>query len=586
MGAVCAPIISAAARLFAVAGPPSAAQQPPGAPGAQGALWPSAAIGSHGGPNWHSVQTPPVPLLVPYVLPAALVLDRKNPYGPEASELRRRVRLGLSRAYELAAARLEGAGELIGDALLDIHHPDEDKARLSRVEARARMFRRKASNIRACGWGQADAGGVLCRKSDGALVGGGDARPYLYGQRCSCRWCPPCGRRDVVRRRQRLAPLLEQEGRPEHFVLVTLSRRADAGETFSAAFDAVEGALKALRKSRDFREAWRAGIAGLEATYSTPQTRKARASRYETRAAVLEQDAPLWEGDDYVADPRALKRLDAASDLREQASRLRRGGSESHWHVHVHLVLAPRVRPRTREEREELREATRCAWASALGVGVVDCGVRIERPRRALSEVVKYAVKGVDVASMPTEQLVQLLTHLEGRRLIRVLGDWYGRRDIVAATSEHETPDVDEKQVGDDPARVLGYALGRAVDEKVRAGEVEVRTDAVALASARAYLAALWEGARTSPALGDAPAAAVPVRPPSTAPPPPRRFALPVTISAAPPRPARVTAAALSSCASLAAAERDDVRRRKEEARLEARFLRSAVRTVDAEANP
>lgn len=171
----------------------------------------------------------------------------------------------------------------------------------------------------------------------------------------------------------------------------------------------------------------------------------------------------------------------------------------SHWHVHMHFVVAPRVRPTSKAEALELRDASRACWAAALDCALDECNVHLEKPRAALSEVVKYVVKGLDVAMMPRARLYELVTHLEGRRLIRVFGEWYGRRDFSEVVKEHETPVADDRSLTHDADAVVGYALGpNGYRVPVRRWEVEIRDDDDARAAALTHKAMFWEAKRAA----------------------------------------------------------------------------------------
>jgi hypothetical protein len=171
----------------------------------------------------------------------------------------------------------------------------------------------------------------------------------------------------------------------------------------------------------------------------------------------------------------------------------------SHWHVHMHFANAPRERPRSKEEALELRERSRACWSAALDLGADECNVHLEKPRNALSEVVKYVVKGLDISMMPRERLYELVTHLEGRRLLRVFGEWYGRRDFSEVVKEHETPEADDRSLTHDVDAVVGYALrADGVRVPVRRWEVEIRDDDEARALALTHRALLWEARRAA----------------------------------------------------------------------------------------
>jgi len=603
-----APIVDLAARVFA---PARLSLVAPGGVGeaTQGNLWGSASdpSGSHRGSQLEQSReaadaalerdVPAVPDRAPRAVGNAvardamaayaaalggLVLSKQNPWHPARIDMRTAQRSALARAFELAAHRLEERARVVEvPALFDVHEPGapprrhhvvgdagdeydapdvrerkatraqrlrDERTRAGEMEATARRFRRRASNIRNCGWSAADTGGAMVRAHDGSLVGDSDGRPYLYGERCSVRWCPSCGRRDVERRRRAVEPLMKRDGvNASDCLLVTLTRRASPDESFADAYDALAAGLDKLKRSRRFRNMFRAGLAGIEATWSTPASRQARADKYAARVAFLEDRAgALWDGDTFIGGGGTFKGyLDVKRDLDDvvrlsrQVNRLRdrtvdgvtrdgrrscattvdiAGGaalvvddhgaywdgeqstgeanenSGSHWHVHIHLVLVPRDKCRNARERESLRDVTQALWCASLGVDTSDCDARLERPRKALHEVVKYVIKGSDVVNMPADRLVEMLTHLEGRKLLRVLGQWYSHKEWRDGVETwHETPQVDERDLGMDPAHVVGFALDGGEGDKVTRGEVEIRHDERTRAIARALLARWWE---------------------------------------------------------------------------------------------
>lgn len=373
---------------------------------------------------------------------------------------------------------------------------------------RAAKFIRKAERIARCGW----AGATKVATHDSCVVVGKSGDLLVTHEHCDVRDCATCGRRMVRKTKDRLRPLLKREAKATDFLLVTGTKRGLVDLSFADAYDAVDDGLVKLRRSRWFKRTFRAGLAGLEATYSTPSSRAAKADVSESKARELSSDVQRFgalavDDDAFGASvaaahgftqagiERARKKLEK---LRREQERLRDPTKDgSWWHVHVHMVLLPRVPVKTHAQRVALQAEFNRQWAACLGLAETECSTDVEKPREALDEVVKYAVKGNDIVAMPTEKLAEYLDHKEGRRFIRTFGDWYGRSDFADALDEgkvKEAAAVDETLAPHALEAYAGHTLdprdeGRAVPWS----RIVWRSDDAAVAAAMQWAALGWE---------------------------------------------------------------------------------------------
>jgi hypothetical protein len=351
------------------------------------------------------------------------------------------------------------------------------------AERKWRIWTRRAQAMTHCESGDA----VWC-DADGMLVVDKMGKPVMRGIRCESRLCGRCAVRVASKVRAALEPVLLKEGRPQSFVLATLTRRAHDDETLQQAYDALNEALGKLRNSKTWKRYVRAALVSVEVTWSDEVTRARKARGHEDRARELEGELewvrstsdgrlpPMWQGDEAHA-----------LNLRAQVERLR-SSQGGHWHVHAHAVLLPTaggVVP-----RDELL----ALWARCLDVPVSDATFRPERPRKTIQEVCKYAIKPLDLGQLPHDRLQELIVWLEGRRLVRTWGDWYDREDLTKPLSELDERDPTDEGERVSDERIIGYRIDTRAP--VRGATAELRTDDAALEAARMARALAWEERR------------------------------------------------------------------------------------------
>lgn len=345
-----------------------------------------------------------------------------------------------------ALARVREAELVVGGALRGLPEPvgpTQAEARashraavaeLARLRAwrRLAMYAGRATRVRGCGEGTvAEADGQLVLSHRCGL-------PLCDVARCEVRFCPRCDRRAARKKARELAGALRvgYEGLCTSPLVGNLTcRPAPAHVVEHVAFTAAGAALRRFERSRAAQRILAGGEAHLEVTRSTPETRAARADRYERAAAELEAGR----------SPRPREKTPA--QYREHAARLR-SSSSVHWHAHVSVMLVPTgYRERTYLERHELDELHR-AWRRALAAewrargweGDPGGMVHLEVPERGLEgaarECAKYAVKGTDVLQLTDDELDACVRAFDGLRAVRrwgVLSSWHRAREQAAS---------------------------------------------------------------------------------------------------------------------------------------------------------
>lgn len=339
---------------------------------------------------------------------------------------------------------------------------ERDEAARALVQARA--LRRvatwygRAARLLDCG----ERGEVARAVGDTALLVSPRAgAPIVRCARCDWRACWVCARRSAREKSRLLGrTVLEGQRRGREVLLATLtSRPPPEGVTLRASSDALRGAIRRWQRSRAVRRHLEGGRWGVESTFSTPESREARARRLEERAAALEGGARRRRGE---RSPSSMRASAARIRAHERGSR--------HWHTHAHLVVAPRGEAARLEAAavEELREA----WCTALASEWAARGwegdpggrqLHFQRPyssSSAAKEAAKYAVKGTDLEQLDDEQLCEALLALDGARMS---GDWGVLAEWRRALDD-EDEDDDERE-----------ALGADVDEGERLGRATYR---------------------------------------------------------------------------------------------------------------
>ena len=360
-------------------------------------------------------------------------------------------------------------------------------------EARARTFNTRANDLELCG-----PTSVMLDADDGSVVCGADGVPKLVRFRCEARLCPTCSRRRAAQTRYRLAPLLAAEGHEaSSFVLMTMTRHDIVGESIEEASRQVMAALDIVRKSAWWKRNFRAALVAVEVTDSTPDSRARKASRSEDQARALYDaagDSMCWDGDEPVPGP-AWSSLTAAEKLHDSARKLRKS-QDTTWHVHAHAVIVPRDKRLPFKARQAQRVELWNRWASALDVDATQCTVRLEAPRSTLEEVCKYVVKAADIAHMEGPRLVELVKWLEGRRVVRTWGDWYGRQDLVEAMTVDDGTSYREEVVPE-TEKMMGF--NATTGELVPVARSVASSSPAALEAARELAARAWEKANRAP---------------------------------------------------------------------------------------
>lgn len=235
--------------------------------------------------------------------------------------------------------------------------------------------------------------------------------------------------------------------------LITLTQRPRAGETCGAAMARLRRGLLRLSRSKT----WKAHVAGatwkVEAEWSTPDTRAAKAAQHRQRAAEAQRAGDVKDADTWAA---SAERLTASSSW---------ASSGCHWHVHAHVLAS-------------------CGWWSADDLGRLwrralegQGTAHIARPRRGVTgvvdEVAKYLSKPTTTRDVPIAQLQELLQAIEGRRLLWTTGAMRGA-DLVDLDAE-PTERVEGADVGD----VVGVAGTRPVRREAIEGATADGWDAV-----------------------------------------------------------------------------------------------------------
>jgi hypothetical protein len=93
------------------------------------------------------------------------------------------------------------------------------------------------------------------------------------------------------------------------------------------------------------------------------------------------------------------------------------------WHIHFHLLVDARWIDAGLLAKE---------WCSVTDRSGKIVKVKDARGEQYLNELVKYIVKGNQLAAWPTHELVQFVTALDGVRTFGVFGDLYGKRTQYA----------------------------------------------------------------------------------------------------------------------------------------------------------
>ena len=383
------------------------------------------------------------------------------------------------------------------------HFPERPTCEgLRGADRRWRIWQRRVHAMKAC-----ETQDSVWFTADGELVVDGDGQPTTRGTRCESRLCGRCAARVAAKVRAGLAPVLTAEGRPDRFVLATFTRKASEQETLHDAYARLNGALDKLRHSKTWKRLVESALVAVEVTWSDATTRRKRARKYRRDLEALDRDLDAVRREQAAArgiavgdvawsmfPPTWQRDARRADSLRAQVRRLR-ASTSSHWHVHAHAIVLPRkdvtVDPET---LHAFKVELLAAWSRSLDVPDEDCTVDVQRPRKTIEEVCKYAVKPLDLAAVPSDRLLELVTWLEGRRLVRTWGNWYARPDMTVALLEQ---DEREPFVDDAPVRnetVLGFRW--STRSYVLVAEAVLRCDEEALDVARRARALAWEEER------------------------------------------------------------------------------------------
>lgn len=250
--------------------------------------------------------------------------------------------------------------------------------------------------------------------------------------------------------------------RKHDVMFLTLTQRGTVGESAADAMARLRSALLELARSGEWRRHCAGATWKLEAEWSTPDTRAAKAR--EQRRAI-----EVASGDRREALERSVARLEASSSW---------ATSGCWWHVHAHLLASTGY-----WEQSEIK----ALWAEASGT--TDVGAFIVRPDGDIArELSKYLSKPLANRSMSVDTTAELLEAIDGRRLLWTTGCFRG----VALADLMKRR---EKLVGANDGDVVGLAGDRAVSrEDVRSTRFDAWTPQQSLpfdAAASAEAAAL-----------------------------------------------------------------------------------------------
>jgi hypothetical protein len=93
------------------------------------------------------------------------------------------------------------------------------------------------------------------------------------------------------------------------------------------------------------------------------------------------------------------------------------------WHIHFHLLIDARWIDASLLAQE---------WCSVTDGSGKIVKVKDARASEYLAELVKYIAKGSQLATWPTDELLQFVVALDGVRTFGVFGDLYGKRTQYA----------------------------------------------------------------------------------------------------------------------------------------------------------
>lgn len=401
------------------------------------------------------------------------------------------------------------------------------RERIARVED-LRGARQSAARLRGC-----EALQTLTIEWDGRRrplfdAAAKSATPIYRKITCKHRFCESCAARKAEAMRRELEPRISARWPKSNPKLLTLSQRGRAGETAEHAFQRFEDRLAALMKSPLWRNHVRGGLVGIEATWSTPESRDRANERAiereeqmskpynvgarrrgewwhvhahlildlkpcsrKTCAVCLERDPTDRQRSIYAQDERGRRVKARVQELRDEARiaseilAFAKAAGAPKKQIRAlkddadkaAAALAPLSRDKSLRGRALAQDEILRTWRACIGQPYgKDGGARIERvksPReggRGIGEAIKYPIKMMDIRAIDDDRLGELLAATEKRKLLRTFGNL--RRELSERERNGEKePTAKAKREMTEEAKAEAIEWAKAQKKKREAEE-------------------------------------------------------------------------------------------------------------------